>query len=119
MAESGVILPADSTGKALRTQTATTTFTTGSGGVVHQQVVSNAIDVNRTAVVLSAAGVASVTTVGLMTLNQYVGGAVTAGVSTYTVPAGKTFRIQSIQFGVRFTTPSTTVTFASTTFAIR
>lgn len=40
MAESGVILPADSTGKALRSETVTTTFTTGTGGVVHQQVVS-------------------------------------------------------------------------------
>lgn len=40
MAESGIILPADSTGKALRTETVTTTFNTGSGGVAHQQVVS-------------------------------------------------------------------------------
>jgi hypothetical protein len=40
VAESGVILPADSVGKALRTETATTAFTTGAGGVVHQQVVS-------------------------------------------------------------------------------
>lgn len=38
MAESGVILPADSTGKATRTETVTTTFTTGSGGVVHMPV---------------------------------------------------------------------------------
>jgi hypothetical protein len=38
--ESGVVLPADSSGKALRTETVTTTFTTGTGGVVHQQVVS-------------------------------------------------------------------------------
>lgn len=75
-------------------------------------------DAGRTAVVLSAAGVVSVTAVALMTLNQYVGGVVTSS-ATYTVPAGKTFRIQSIQFGSRFTTPSTTVTFASTTFALR
>jgi hypothetical protein len=40
MAESGVILPSDSNGKALRSETVTTAFTTGSGGVVHQQVVT-------------------------------------------------------------------------------
>lgn len=38
--ESGVVLPTDATGKALRTETVTTSFVTGSGGVVHQQVVS-------------------------------------------------------------------------------
>lgn len=39
MADSGVILPADAAGKALRTETQTTTFTSGAGAVVHQQVV--------------------------------------------------------------------------------
>jgi hypothetical protein len=38
--ESGIILPSDSTGKALRTETVTTAFVSGSGGVVHQQIVS-------------------------------------------------------------------------------
>jgi hypothetical protein len=38
VAESGIILPTDSTGKATRTETVTTTFVTGSGGVVHMPV---------------------------------------------------------------------------------
>lgn len=38
--ESGVILPADSTGKALRTETVSTAFVGGAGSVVHQQVVT-------------------------------------------------------------------------------
>lgn len=36
--ESGIILPADSVGKATRTETVTTTFTTGVGGTVHMPV---------------------------------------------------------------------------------
>lgn len=96
-------------------QAALTKGTQGTTGISTQDLK----DAGRQAVVLSASGVASVTTVALMALNQYVAGTVTAGVTTYTVPAGKTFRIQSIQFGSRFTTPSTTVTFASTTFALR
>lgn len=75
-------------------------------------------DSGRVPVVISASGVVSVTAVGLITFNMYRGGAVTS-VSNYTVPANKTFRMQAVQFGVRFTTMSTTVTFGNTTFAIR
>lgn len=53
MAESGVILPADAAGKALRTESVTTTFTTGSGGVVHQQVITLA---DSTGVLLGTSG---------------------------------------------------------------
>ena len=76
------------------------------------------LDTNRTAVVLSATAVASATTAALFTLNIWQAGAVTSGTS-YTVPAGKTFRVQGIQFGARFATPSTTVTFASARFDMR
>jgi hypothetical protein len=72
----------------------------------------------RTPIVLSASGVTSVTAVALMTLNIYKGGTVTSA-TNYTVTLGKTFRIQAVQFGMRFITPSTTVTFASNTFALR
>lgn len=75
-------------------------------------------DAGRTAVVLSAAGVASVTSVALMTLTIFKAGTTTTA-TNYSVTAGKTFRLQAIQFGVRFATPSTTVTFASTTFVLR
>lgn len=76
------------------------------------------LDTNRTAVVLSATAVASATTAALFTLNIWQAGAVTSATS-YTVPAGKTFRMQGIQFGARFATPSTTVTFASARFDVR
>jgi len=76
------------------------------------------LDTNRTAVVLSATAVASATTAALFTLNIWQAGAVTSATS-YTVPAGKTFRVQGIQFGARFATPSTTVTFASARFDMR
>lgn len=75
-------------------------------------------DAGRTAVILSATAVTSVTTVALFTLNIWQAGAVTSATS-YTVPAGKTFRVQGIQFGARFATPSTTVTFASARFDLR
>jgi hypothetical protein len=75
-------------------------------------------DSGRTAVVLSVTAVASVTAAALFTMNIWKNGAVSTGTS-YTVTAGKTFRIQAIQFGVRFATPSTTVTFASARFDLR
>lgn len=75
-------------------------------------------DTARTAVVLSATAVASVTSEAMFTLNIWKAGTVTTGTS-YTVTTGKTFRIQAIQFGSRFATPSTTVTFASARFNLR
>lgn len=75
-------------------------------------------DSGRTPIVLSATAVASVTTEALFTLNIWKAGVVTTGTS-YTVTAGKTLRIQSMQWGVRFATPSTTVTFANARFNLR
>lgn len=75
-------------------------------------------DAGRTAVILSVTAVASVAVEAMFTLNQWKAGTVTTGTS-YTVTAGKTFRLQSIQFGCRFATPSTTVTFANCRFNLR
>lgn len=158
MAESGVILPADSTGKALRTESQTTTFTTGSGGVVHQQVVavgdpttpanllvvdaSGRITVNqaaitkgtqgstgvttqdlkdsgRTPVTLFCSGTASVASDTLLSLTGWKAGAAVAAATSYTVTTGKTFRLQAVVFNARFTTASTTVTFANVKFSLR
>lgn len=106
----------DRAGRALGvvTQQSLTKGTQGANGVSTQDLK----DAGRTAIVLSVTAVASVTTEAMFTLNIWKAGTVTSATS-YTVTAGKTFRIQAIQFGVRFTTPSTTVTFASTTFVVR
>lgn len=117
MAESGVILPADSTGKAMRTETATTAFVTGSGGVVHQQVVSigdpttaaNLATVGaegglwvvprggvRHSVLFTATALIPTTTETLVTLTKSVDAAATSTAATYTVTTGKTLRIQGI-----------------------
>lgn len=76
------------------------------------------LDAGRTPVVLSATAIASVTTEALFTMNIWKAGVVSSATS-YTVTAGKTFRVQAIQFGARFATPSTTVTFANTRFNLR
>lgn len=78
----------------------------------------NLINTPRTPIVLSAAGVTSVTTEALFSLNIWKGGTVTSGTS-YSVTTGKTFRVTAVQFGSRFITPSTTVTFASAKFNLR
>jgi hypothetical protein len=75
-------------------------------------------DTARTHVLLSVAGVASVVSEAFFNLNINQPGAVTTG-STFTVPAGKTLRIQALQFGARFATMSATATFANVTFRIR
>jgi hypothetical protein len=93
-------------------------ITKGTQGTVGHTV-QDLKDAGRTAVLLSAAGVASVTTETAISLQQLKGTTATAGVGSYTVTAGKTLRIQAIQFGVRFTTMSTTVTFGSVTFRMR
>jgi hypothetical protein len=78
-------------------------------------------DSGRTVVFFSPlqAGIASVTTEALLTFNTVVGVTQTVGVTSYTVPAGKTLRIQYIRCKARFTTPSTTVTFANVQFNFR
>jgi hypothetical protein len=76
-------------------------------------------DAGRTPILLSAAGTASVVAETAISLQQLKGTTATAGVGSYTVTTGKTLRIQAIQFGVRFTTMSTTVTFGSVTFRVR
>lgn len=73
---------------------------------------------NRTSVILSASAVTSVTTEALFSLSQYRAGTVTSG-TQYTVAAGKTLRVQAVQFGSRFITPSATATFASAKFNLR
>lgn len=106
----------DRAGRALGvvTQQSLTKGTQGANGVSTQDLK----DAGRTAIVLSVTAVASVTTEAMFTLNIWKAGTVTSATS-YTVTAGKTFRIQAIQFGARFTTPSTTVTFANSRFNVR
>lgn len=87
----------------------------GTAGFITQ----NLKDAGRTPILLSAAGVASVTTETALALNRFQGTTATSGVTSYTVTAGKTLRIQAIQFGVRFITMSTTVTFGNVTFRMR
>lgn len=96
------------------TQSALTKGTQGANGVSTQDLK----DAGRTAVVLSATAVTSVTSEAMFTLNIWKAGTVTSATS-YTVTAGKTFRLQAIQFGCRFATPSTTVTFANCRFNVR
>jgi hypothetical protein len=114
--ESGVVLPADATGKALRTETVTTAFTTGAGGVVHQQVVSIA---DPTTGALAAVGTEgglwvvphggvrhnvawtiqaySVTaSEAALSLNRSTDLAATAAATSYTVTTGKTLRLQGL-----------------------
>lgn len=96
------------------TQQPVTKGTQGTNGVTTQDLK----DAGRTPVVLSVTAVASVASEAMFTLNIWKPSGVTTGTS-YTVTAGKTFRIQAIQFGCRFATPSTTVTFASCRFNVR
>jgi hypothetical protein len=58
-------------------------------------------DSGRTYVTFSATAAAGVTTEALFSFSQNKGGTVTAGVSSYTITSGKTFRIQSISVSVR------------------
>jgi hypothetical protein len=90
----------------------------GSVSVSNLPAVRDVKDTARTPVVLSVAGVTSVTAETFLSLNVNKAGAATTG-TTYTVPAGKTLRLQAIQFGARFATMSTTVTFANVTFRVR
>jgi hypothetical protein len=76
-------------------------------------------DAGRTPIVLSATNIVSVASEAMMTFQSWKAGTVTTGITSYTVTAGKTFRVQVIRWGVRFTTMSTTVTFANTTFRLR
>lgn len=92
----------------------TTKGTQGSVALVTQAMK----DSGRTAVILSASAIASVAAETAVTLNQWKTGVATS-VSTYTVTTGKTLSIQAIQFGLRFATPSTTVTFATMTYRLR
>lgn len=90
MAESGVILPVDSSGKALRSETVTTTFTTGSGGVVHQQVVtladSTGVLLGTTAAPLPVQAPATLVSGSITAIDAVVGttsgGAIVSGTST-------------------------------------
>jgi hypothetical protein len=114
--ESGVVLPADATGKALRTETVTTAFTTGAGGVVHQQVVSLADPTTGSLVTVGAEGglwvvphggvrhniawtiqAYSVTaTETALSMNRSTDFAAIAAAATYTVTTGKTLRLQGL-----------------------
>lgn len=58
-------------------------------------------DSGRTYVSFSATGIAGVTGEALISFSQNKGGTVTAGVTSYTITSGKTFRIQSITVSVR------------------
>jgi hypothetical protein len=58
-------------------------------------------DSGRTFVTFTATGIAGVTSEALISFSQNKGGTVTAGVSSYTITSGKTFRIQSIAVSVR------------------
>lgn len=93
-------------------------ITKGTQGTVGHTV-QDLKDAGRTPIILSAAGVASVASETAISLQQLKGTTATAGVGSYTVTTGKTLRIQTIQFGVRFTAMSTTVTFGSVTFRMR
>jgi hypothetical protein len=114
--ESGVVLPADATGKALRTETVTTAFTTGAGGVVHQQVVSLADPTTGSLVTVGAEGglwvvphggvrhniawtiqAYSVTaTETALSMARSTDFAAIASAATYTVTTGKTLRLQGL-----------------------
>lgn len=96
------------------TITGTVTANAGTG----TQATRDLKDTGRTAVILSATAIPSVTSEAMFTLNKWVGGTVTSGTS-YTVTAGKTLRVQGIQYGCRFATNSTTVTFANTKINFR
>lgn len=78
-------------------------------------------DSGRTAIVLSTlqAGVVSVAAEALLSFNVFKGAVQTTAQTSYTVSAGKTLRINFLRFKARFTTPSTTVTFANVQFNIR
>lgn len=89
--------------------------TQGTTGITTQDLK----DAGRVPIILSATAVVSATTETLFTLNIWKGGAVLTAASQYQVTTGKTLRIQQIQFGSRFTTPSSTVTFASARFNMR
>jgi hypothetical protein len=58
-------------------------------------------DSGRTFVTFTATGIAGVTGEALISFSQNKGGTVTAGVTSYTITSGKTFRIQSINISVR------------------
>lgn len=85
------------------------------GRQVHKRGVDTS---DKVSVVLSVSAVASVTAETGLTLNQSRAAAATS-VTTYTVPAGKSFRVTSVRFGTGFATMSTTVTFANVTFRVR
>lgn len=131
MAESGVILPADSSGKALRTETATTTFTTGSGGVVHQQVISigdpttpaNLATVGSEGALwvvphggvrhtvnwtIQAYSVTASEAAPALSRSTDLATGTTTGANPYTVTTGKTLRLQGI--GISGVLLGTTVT---------
>jgi hypothetical protein len=76
-------------------------------------------DSGRTAVVINIPEVASVTTETLLSINVMRGTTQTTSVTSYTVTTGKTLRIQAIRVKARFTTPSTTVTFAQALINLR
>lgn len=76
-------------------------------------------DSGRTRVAFHCTGIASVVSETVLTCSKNVGGTETTGVTTYTVTAGKTLRIQSLRFSIRFATPSGTVTFANATLRLR
>lgn len=74
---------------------------------------------NRTRLVLSADAITSVVAEAMMTFQSYKAGAVTAGLTSYTVTSGKTLKITCIKIKIRPVTPSTTVTFANTVLRLR
>lgn len=76
-------------------------------------------DSGRTSIIINIPEVASVAAEALLSLNQMKGGVQTAGITSYTVSAGKTLRLQALRFKARFTAPSTTVTFAQALINIR
>lgn len=76
-------------------------------------------DSGRTAVVLNASGIATIVSSTLVTIQKYVAGTVTTGVTEYIVTTGKTLRVQKVVITFRPTTPSTTATFVSCTWSLR
>jgi hypothetical protein len=97
------------------TQATLTKGTQGATGVSTQDLK----DAGRTSVVLNAASIVSATPVALVTMQKYVAGTVTAGVTEYVVTTGKTLRVQSILITPRITTASTTVTFVTNVISLR
>ncbi len=78
-----------------------------------------ATDTGRQYVTLFASAVASVTAEAMVSLTGNRQGTAIAAATSYTVPTGKTLRLQAIRLRANFATMSTTVTFANTSIRLR